>query len=92
MNDSSEDLISIATFPEPAEASLAQSALEAAGIESFLQGGTANGLIPVAFTARLMVQRGDAAAANDVLQGAELSPESLEDVTAAEVANESEGK
>jgi hypothetical protein len=92
MNDTSEDLISIASFPEPAGASLAQSALEAAGIESYLQGGMANSLIPLAFTARLQVKRSDEAAAREVLEAAEISPESLEAVTAAEIANEFEPK
>jgi hypothetical protein len=44
----SEKLVAIATFPEPMEANMARSAIESAGIEVFIQGETANSLIPVA--------------------------------------------
>jgi hypothetical protein len=87
---SSEALVTVASFPEPASANLAQSVLESAGIESIMQGGTANSMIPVAFMARLQVRREDEAAARAILEGAELTPESLEDVTAAEEADELE--
>ena len=83
-----EDLVTIATFPEPATANLARMALEGAGILSFLHGENANTLIPVAFSARLQVRAEDEAAARSVLTDAELTPESMESVTAAEAAGE----
>ncbi len=84
----SEDLVTIGSFPEPMAASLARTALESAGIESFLQGETANSMIPVAFVARLLVRREDETAARAVLDGAEDTPESLQSVTDAEIADE----
>ncbi len=53
----SDKLVTIATFPEPMEANMARSALESAGIEVFLNGETANSMIPVAFTAQLRCGR-----------------------------------
>jgi hypothetical protein len=88
----SNELVTIATFPEPMEASMARSALESAGIEVFLNGETANSLLPVAFTAQLQVRRQDEAAARRVLKAADNSPETLESVTAAELADEPEKK
>jgi hypothetical protein len=85
---SSEALVTVASFPEPASANLAQSVLESAGIESVMQGGTANSMLPVAFMARLQVRPSDEAAARQVLQAAELTPESLASVTEAELAEE----
>ena len=82
------NLVTIATFPEPLTANLARTALEGAGIPSFLQGENANTLIPMAFTAALQVRSEDEAAARDVLSSAELTPESMESVTAAEAAGE----
>jgi len=81
-----EDLITVATFPEPMEANMARSALESAGIGVFLQGETANSLLPVAFSSRLQVRREDEAAARAVLNGLDDAPESLESVTAAQSA------
>jgi microcystin degradation protein MlrC len=83
-----DDLTTIATFPDPATASLARTAIESAGIPVFLQGEIANSLIPVAFNARLQVRVSDAAAASEILTASDLTPESLEDVTAAEIAGE----
>jgi hypothetical protein len=82
------DLITVATFPEPMEASMARSALEAAGIEVFLQGETANSMIPVAFVSQLQVRAEDEAAARGLLDAMVDDPESLESVTAAEIADE----
>ncbi|MFC6646653.1 putative signal transducing protein [Granulicella cerasi] len=79
------NLVTVATYPEPASAQVALSALEAAGISGFLQGENANGLIPVAFTARLLVRAEDEAAALEVLGAQDAS---LEEVTAAELAGE----
>jgi len=88
--DKNLSLVTIATFPDPVDANLAQTALESAGIASFLQGETANSLIPVAFTARLQVRAEDETAARGVLDSAEDSPESFESVTEAEIAEEHE--
>ena len=84
----SEDLVTIGTFPEPMSANLARTALESAGIESFLQGETANSMIPVAFVAQLLVRREDEKAARAVLDDAVDTPESMESVTDAEIADE----
>jgi hypothetical protein len=81
-------LVTVASFPEPASANLAQSVLESAGIESVMQGGNANSMLPVAFMARLQVRPEDEAAAREVLTSAELTPESLASVTAAEKLTE----
>jgi hypothetical protein len=85
---SSAALVTVASFPEPASANLAQSVLEAEGIESVMQGGEANSLLPVAFMARLQVRPEDASAARQVLEAAELTPETLAAVTEAEMAGE----
>jgi hypothetical protein len=82
------ELVTVATFPEPMEANMARSALESAGIAAFLQGETANSLLPVAFASRLQVRPADEAAARAVLEAMDDAPESLEDVTAAEMADE----
>jgi hypothetical protein len=84
----SDELVTVATFPEPMEANLARTALESAGIEVFLRGETANSLVPVAFTAQLQVRPEDEAAARAVLNAAQDSPETMESVTAAEIADE----
>jgi hypothetical protein len=86
----SDEFVTVGTFPDPIDANMAQTALESAGIESFLQGGNANSMIPVAFTARLQVRSEDEAAARAILEGAEDAPESLASVTAAELADEEE--
>jgi hypothetical protein len=83
-------LVTIATFPEPAEANMARSVLEGAGIEVFLSGEIANSLIPVAFESQLQVRAEDESAARALLNSAETSPESLDSVTAAEIAGETE--
>ncbi len=71
---------------------MARSAIESAGIEVFLQGETANSLVPVAFAARLQVRPEDEAAARGVLDGLDSSPASLESVTAAEIAAETDAE
>ena len=92
MSDKKSDVefVAVGTFPDPVDANLAQTALESAGIESFMQGGTANSMIPVAFEARLLVRREDEAAAKAILEGADDDPESMASVTAAEIADEGE--
>jgi hypothetical protein len=93
MNDHSkqhdqQEYVTIATFPEPMEASMARMALESAGIDVFLQGETANSMIPVAFVSQLQVRPQDEAAARRVLDAFTDSPETMESVTAAEMASE----
>jgi translation elongation factor EF-1beta len=83
-----DELVTIAVFPEPSEANLARSELEAAGIPVFLQGETANSLIPVAFVSQLQVYPRDEAEARKLLEAMEEAPESIESVTAAEIEAE----
>ncbi len=90
--DGQDELVTIATFPEPMEANMARSALEAAGISVFLVGETANSLIPVAFSSQLQVRSEDEAAARSLLDAMNDAPESLESVTAAQIAAEDEKK
>jgi hypothetical protein len=63
---------------------VARAALESANIPVFMQGENANSLIPVAFGARVQVRPQDEATARAVLAEFEASPETMEDVTAAE--------
>ena len=86
--DQLDELVTIATFPEPMEANMARSALEAAGIPVFLVGETANSMVPVAFESQLQVRVTDEAAARGLLEAMDDAPESLESVTAAEIADE----
>ena len=88
----SDELVTVATFPEPIEANVARAALESAGIEVFLNGENANGMIPVAFTSQLQVRAEDEAAARAVLEGAVDSPVSEAEVTEAEMAGEEVGE
>ncbi len=85
---SDEKFVTVATFPEPMEANMARSALEAAGIDVFMQGETANSLLPVAFSSTLQVREENEAAARSLLSAMDDAPESMEDVTAAELAAE----
>jgi Putative prokaryotic signal transducing protein len=90
--DQQDELVTIATFPEPMEANMARSALEASGIAVFIVGETANSMIPVAFESQLQVQAKDEAAARRLLEAMNDAPESLESVTAAEIAAEDSSK
>lgn len=90
--DGQDEFVTIATFPEPMEANMARSALEAAGINVFLQGETANSMIPVAFVSQLQVRTEDEVAARSLLDAMDDAPESLESVTAAQIAAEDEKK
>jgi hypothetical protein len=81
-------MVTAARYIDPAEAQMARSALEAAGIRCFLQGETANSLIPVAFRARLLVPEEEEARAREVLENAEFKPFTEAEVTAAEIADE----
>lgn len=62
-----EEIVTIASYSEPAEAQLALSILKDAGIEAFLSGEEANSLIPAALGARLQVRAEDKAAAEALL-------------------------
>jgi hypothetical protein len=88
----SEELVTVGVYPDPATAQVARTMLDAAGVPVFLQGENANSLIPVAFTARLQVLPRDEARARELLASAELQPVSLEEVTAAEIRNEAGGE
>jgi hypothetical protein len=83
-----EGLVTVAILADPASATMARMALDSAGISSFLQGENANSLIPIAFSAQLQVRPEDEEAAREVLSSADTAPESMEDVTAAEIADE----
>lgn len=87
-----DELVTIAVFPEPMEANMARSALEAAGIRVFLLGETSNSMLPVAFPSQLQVHAEDEAAARGLLDAMEENPESMESVTAAEIAAEDAAK
>jgi hypothetical protein len=82
------ELVTVATFPEPAEANMARTVLEGAGIDVYLRGENANSMIPVAFETQLQVRPEDAAAARELLDDAEKTPVSVEAVTLAEMADE----
>jgi hypothetical protein len=84
----SDELVTIATFPEPMEANMARSALEAAGIDVFLRGEVANSMVPVAFASEIQVRTADEAEARKLLESMDDAPVSMEDVTAAEIAGE----
>ena len=86
-----EGLVTVAVLADPASANMARMVLDAAGIPSFLQGENANSLIPAAFSAQLQVRPEDEAAAREVLSSADTAPESMESVTAAEIAGERGG-
>jgi hypothetical protein len=83
-----QEFVTVATFPEPMEANMARMALESAGIGVFLRGETANSLIPVAFESQLQVRPEDEIAARRLLDAFTDAPESMESVTAAEIAAE----
>jgi hypothetical protein len=82
------ELVTVANFPDPATANVARTALEAEGIPVLMQGENANSLLPVAFEVRAQVRPEDEAAARSILKAFELDPETLDDVTAAETADE----
>ncbi len=92
INENEDELVTIATFPEPMEANMARSALVASGITVFLQGETANSMIPVAFASQLQVHARDEAAARSLLDAMDDAPASLESVTAAEIEAEDTAK
>lgn len=67
MKESTEEIVTIASFSDPADARLALTILEDAGIAAFLSGEEANSLIPPALGARLQVRREDEATAKELL-------------------------
>jgi hypothetical protein len=87
-HSSDSALVTVASFPEPADANLARSVLEAAGIEAYLRSANANSMIPVAFESELQVRAADEAAAREALESVEDHPASMAEVTAAEQADE----
>ncbi len=66
-HEASGKLVTVAKFLEPLNAQMAKGALEAAGIECFLQGEQANSLLALAFRARLLVGEADVDAAKELL-------------------------
>lgn len=61
-----DDFVTVASYSEVGEASMAQSVLDGSGIDSFLSGEEANILLPMS-GARLQVRLQDAAAARELL-------------------------
>jgi hypothetical protein len=72
MQDSEEqsETVTVGRFLDPAEAQMAKGALEAEGIDSFLQGENANSMVPMALPTRLLVSKADEAAAREILEAA----------------------
>jgi hypothetical protein len=70
------EMVTVARFLDPAEAQMAKGALEAQGIDAFIQGENANSIVPMAFRTRLQVSKADEADARELLEAAEaLGPE-----------------
>jgi len=61
-----DDFVTVASYSEVGEASMAQSVLDGSGIESFLSGEEANILLPMS-GARLQVRLGDVEVARELL-------------------------
>lgn len=61
-----DDFVTVASYSEVGEASVAQSVLDGSGIDSFLSGEEANILLPMS-GARLQVRLQDAAVARELL-------------------------
>jgi hypothetical protein len=82
-----EKFVTVGKFLEPTKAQMAKGALEAAGIESFLQGENANSLLAFAFRARLLVHKKDEEAAREVLgsDADELTEEEQRELEAGDV-------
>ena len=78
MTEQEEQLVAIAGFRDPAEAHMAQGMLEAAGIETLLQGENANALYPGSLRVRIQVREADEAAARALLADAELADSEVE--------------
>ena len=75
-----EQYVAVARFEDPIEAQMARGMLEAAGLECFLHGESANQLLGAAFRARLMVHRRDEGVARELLPAREVfNPSAAED-------------
>jgi hypothetical protein len=72
LSEQDQQLVSVAGFRDPTEAHFAQGMLEAAGIETLLQGENANALYPGALRVKLQVREADEAAARALLADTEL--------------------
>ena len=75
--DDGPEFVAVAEFLNPTEAHMAQGALEADGISSFIQGENANSLVSMALGTQLLVSRKDEAAARELLGsvGESIDPE-----------------
>ena len=75
-SEGQSEFVSVGRFLDPAEAQMAKGALEAEGIEVFLQGENANNMVPMAFRTRLQVSKADEADAREILEAADaMEPE-----------------
>jgi hypothetical protein len=74
--DEMDEMVSVAGFRDPTEAQFAKGMLEAAGIESLLQGENANALYPGMLRVRLQVRAEDEEAARALLSDSGLEDES----------------
>jgi hypothetical protein len=75
-SEEASEMVTVARFSDPSEAQMAKGALEAEGIEVFLQGENANSLVPPAFRTRLLVSRRDESDAREILEAAQaIEPE-----------------
>jgi len=75
-----EQYVAVARFEDPIEAQMARGMLEAAGLECFLHGESANQLLGAAFRARLMVHRREQDIARALLPAPEVyDPRAAED-------------
>jgi hypothetical protein len=79
LSEHDQQLVSIAGFRDPTEAHIAQGMLEAAGIETLLQGENANALYPGALRVRLQVREADEAAARALLATTEREDDTADD-------------
>jgi hypothetical protein len=70
-----EEMVSVAVFRDPTEAQMAKGMLEAAGIETLMQGENANALYPGALRVGLQVRAVDEAEARELLKDVELENE-----------------
>ena len=86
-SEKQQEMVTVGRFLDPAEGQFALGALEAAGIDGFLVGETANSMVPMAFRTRLQVRREDEAAAKELL-GAADSDELGEAAEASELEGE----
>jgi len=84
LSEDPDKFVTVGKFLEPINAQMAKGALEAAGIECFLQGENANSLLALAFRARLLVHKQDEEAAREILGGGG------DELTTTEMADDNE--